>query len=131
MSVSIPKVMMMPTSKEEWIGFSNSGRFSICRPLAIIAMVTIAISKMMSVSIPKVMSIVTSKEEWIGFSNSGRFSISRPLAVVAMVTIAISVVSMVSMVSTTTTEEERISRDHSEECERKNNQKFHVVRPSF
>merc|ERR1719147_691197 len=111
-------MMYMATSKEERISLSNGSRFSICRPLAIIGMVTIAISMMMSVSIPKVMSIITSKEEWIGFSDSGRFSISRPLAVVAMVTIAISVVSMISMVSTTTTEEERISCDHSEECQR-------------
>jgi len=65
------------------------------------------------------MSIVTSKEEWISISYSGRLSISRPLAIVAMVTIAISMVSMVSIVSATTTKEERISRDHSEERERK------------
>merc|ERR1719153_1815421 len=69
-SVSIPKVMSIVTSKEEWIGFSYCGRFSIGRPLAVVAMVTIAMSMVSMMSMISMVSTTTTEEERISRDNS-------------------------------------------------------------
>merc|ERR1719481_605471 len=99
--------------------------FSISRPLAICTVsMTIASITNMAIS-----AIAVSR-----FSYGSRFSlsISRPLAV-SVVAMTISIAEAVSMAISTviSTAVSRLSHDHSEEGERENSQKFHVVRPSF
>merc|ERR1719317_1901845 len=93
-------------SSGSWLGISRS--------LAIISMVTIAISKTIS------MAIIT----------ISRLSFSRPLAIVSMVSIAISM-SIAMAISMTIVAISWLGNSHTQEGKRNSNQNVHVDSSSF
>merc|ERR1711970_914358 len=103
MSIAISMTISMTIISIAWL--------SISRPLAIISMVTIAISMTVSKTI-------------------SRLRLSRPLAIVSMVTIAISM-SITMAISMTIVTISWLGNSHTQEGKRNSNQKFHVVSSSF
>merc|ERR1719209_2658556 len=92
-------------------GLSSSSRLGISRSLAIISMVTIAISMTISKTI-------------------SRLGLSRPLAIVSMVAISISM-SITMAISMSVIAICRLGNSHTQEGKRNSKQKFHVVSSSF
>merc|ERR1711942_585373 len=100
-SVANMSIAISMTISISWL--SSSGRLSISRPLAIISMAIITISR-------------------LGFS--------RPLAIVSMVAISISV-SITMAISMTIVAISWLGNSHTQEGKRNSNQNVHVDRSSF
>merc|ERR1719206_663292 len=97
------------------IAWLSSGSWlSISRSLAIISMVTIAISMTISKTIS--MTIIS----------ISRLGLSRPFAIVSMVAVSISMSISMAIIAIS-----RLGNSDTQEGKRNSNQKFHVVSSSF
>merc|ERR1712177_133486 len=117
-TISVANMSIAWLSSGSWLCISISSWLGISGPLAIISMVSIAISMTISKTIS--MAIVT----------ISRLSLSRPLAIVSMVSIAISM-SITMAISMTIVAISWLGNNHTQESKRNSKQKFHVVSCSF